>query len=188
MQLFKDKNSKFLSYCFPIESEIDVKTHLSNIKSKHPQAGHFCYAYQLGTTKIMYRLNDDGEPKNSAGAPIYGQILSFGLTNIVVIVVRYFGGTKLGVGGLISAYKTATQMALQSAHLIEKSICISYIISYDYNNMDKIMRVIKKHNITIVSQKMELSCETIVSVPKKNAENTIDIFENLFNVTIKRLT
>ena len=162
--------------------------HLFNLKKAHPNAGHFCYAFQLGTETVVYRTNDDGEPNNSAGAPIYGQIQSFGLTNVLVIVVRYFGGIKLGVGGLISAYKTAAQITLQNANIVEKTISIEFIITYDYKNINKVMRIIKEKNITIISQKMELACENTLSVPKKNAENYIGIFENLFEIAVKKAT
>ena len=153
--LFKEKNSKFFATAFPVTSEEEIKTNLEVLRKKHFGAGHFCYAFQLGTDKIQFRINDDGEPNNSAGAPIYGQIQSFDLTNILVVVVRFFGGTKLGVGGLISAYKTAAQMALETSEIIEKTINIIYIISFDYKNMNKVMRVIKEKNLEIVSQKME---------------------------------
>ena len=188
MILFKEKNSKFCSFCFPIENENDVKVHLSTLKKAHAHAGHFCYAYQIGTSKIIYRTNDDGEPNNTAGAPIYGQIKSFDITNVLVVVIRYFGGTKLGVGGLISAYKSAAQMALQSATIVQKTINIEFVITYNYKHINKVMRIIKEKNITIISQKIDLSCETTLLVTKKNAENSIGIFENLFEITVKKVT
>jgi uncharacterized YigZ family protein len=120
--LFKEKNSKFFGLAFPVTNEEEVKNILTEIKKAHFSARHWCYAYQIGTEKIQYRANDDGEPNNSAGMPIYGQIQSFDVTNVLVIVVRYFGGVKLGVGGLISAYNTAAQMALENATIIEKTI------------------------------------------------------------------
>ena len=118
--LFKEKNSKFFGYAFPILNEEDVKVHLEQLKKQHFSARHWCYAYQIGTEKITFRANDDGEPNNSAGMPIYGQIQSFEVTNILIVVVRYFGGVKLGVGGLISAYKTAAQMSLENAQIIDR--------------------------------------------------------------------
>jgi putative IMPACT (imprinted ancient) family translation regulator len=116
--LLKEKSSKFFGYAFPIQSEEELKPILDQLKKKHPHAGHFCYAYQIGTEILSYRANDDGEPSNSAGMPIYGQIQSFAVTNAAVVVVRIFGGTKLGVGGLISAYKTAAQMTLEASEII----------------------------------------------------------------------
>ncbi|MCG2610551.1 YigZ family protein [Flavobacterium sp. SM15] len=182
--LFKEKNSKFFGYAFPVASEEEVKTILEDLRKQHYSARHWCYAFQLGTDKIYYRANDDGEPNNSAGMPIYGQIQSFDLTNVLVVVVRYFGGVKLGVGGLISAYKTGAQMALEASEIIEKTIDIHYLIQFDYKNMNKVMRVIKEKNLDIISQKMEMSCEIEIATRKKNAEMVFDIFSNLFEVTI----
>ena len=155
------------------------------LRKKHFNAVHFCYAYQIGTEKIIFRANDDGEPSNSAGMPIYGQIQSHELTNILIVVVRFFGGTKLGVGGLITAYKTAAQMALEATSIIEKTIDIHYQISFDYKNMNKVMRVIKEKNLTIVSQKMEDHCEIEIATRKKNAQVVLETFENMFEVDIK---
>jgi uncharacterized YigZ family protein len=183
--LFKEKNSKFFGYAFPVTTEDEIKNHLEILRKKHFGAVHYCYAFQLGTDKIQFRANDDGEPSNTAGMPIYGQIQSFGLTNILVVVVRFFGGIKLGVGGLIAAYRTSAQMALENAEIIEKTIDIHYAISFDYKNMNKVMRVIKEKNIEIISQKMEMSCEIEIATRKKNAEMVFDIFSNLFEVEIK---
>lgn len=183
--LFKEKNSKFFGYAFPISSEDDAKSHLESLRKQHNGAGHFCYAFQIGTEKIQFRANDDGEPSNSAGMPIYGQIQSFDVTNVLVVVVRYFGGVKLGVGGLISAYKTGAQMALEESQIVEKTIDIHYVIKFDYKNMNKVMRVIKEKNLDIVSQKMEMSCEIEIKTRKKNAEMIFDIFSNLYEIDIK---
>lgn len=183
--LYKEKNSKFFGYAFPIESEDEVKEILTEIKKQHFSARHWCYAFQTGTEKIYYRANDDGEPNNTAGMPIYGQIQSFDVTNVLVVVVRYFGGVKLGVGGLISAYRTAAQMALEASEIIEKTIDSHFIVSFDYKNMNKVMRIIKEKNLDIVNQKMELSCEIEIATRKKNAEMVFDIFNTLYEVTIK---
>jgi len=182
--LYKEKNSKFFGYAFPVTTEEEIKSIIDDLKKQHFSARHWCYAYQLGTTKIQYRANDDGEPNNSAGMPIYGQIQSFEITNALIVVVRYFGGVKLGVGGLISAYKTAAQMALEISEIVEKTIDIHYLIRFDYKNMNKVMRVIKEKNLDIVSQKMEMSCEIEIATRKKNAEMVFDIFSNLFEVEI----
>ncbi len=183
--LFKEKNSKFFGYAFPVTTEEDIKNHLDVLRKQHHGAVHFCYAFQLGTEKIQFRANDDGEPSNSAGAPIYGQIQSFNVTNVLVVVVRFFGGVKLGVGGLISAYKTAAQMALESSEIIEKTINLHYIISFDYKNMNKVMRVIKEKNLEIIAQKMEENCEIEIAVRKKNASPVLDVFNSIFEINIK---
>jgi len=182
--LFKEKNSKFFGYAFPVTSEEEVKEILDQLKKEHFSARHWCYAYQIGTEKIQYRANDDGEPNNSAGMPIYGQIQSFEVTNILIVVVRYFGGVKLGVGGLISAYKTAAQMAMENATIIEKTIDKHFIISFGYAHMNKVMRIIKEKNLQIVSQKMEMDCEIEIATRKKNAQNLLDTFENLYEVKL----
>lgn len=183
--LFKEKSSKFFGYAFPINNEDEVKEALELLKKQHNSARHFCYAYQLGTESTSYRVNDDGEPNNSAGMPIYGQIQSFDVTNVLVVVIRYFGGVKLGVGGLISAYKTAAQMAFEVADIVEKTIDVHFIISFDYKNMNKVMRIIKEKNIEMVSQKMEMNCEIEIATRKKNAENIFDIFNSIYEIIIK---
>ncbi|MCI4443558.1 MAG: YigZ family protein [Lentimicrobium sp.] len=185
--LFKEKNSKFFGYSFPIQSEAEVKPIIDSLRKQHPNAGHYCYAYQIGTDTIVHRANDDGEPSNTAGMPIYGQIQSFAVTNILLVVVRIFGGVKLGVGGLISAYRTAAQMTLESSEIIEKTIDIHYLVFFDYKNINKVMRVIKEKNVEIVSQKMELSCEIEIVTRKKNAEMIFDIFNSMFEIEIKLL-
>lgn len=185
--LFKEKNSKFFGFAFPVTSEIEVKTHLENLKAEHFSARHWCYAYQIGTENIKFRANDDGEPSNSAGMPIYGQIQSFEITNVLVVVIRYFGGVKLGVGGLISAYKTSAQLTLNEANIIEKTIDKKFKITFDYKNMNKVMRIIKEKNIQIVHQKMELNCEIEIATRKKNAEEIVAIFTALFEIEIEEL-
>nr|WP_035660070.1 YigZ family protein [Flavobacterium seoulense] len=183
--LFKEKGSKFFGYAFPIISEEEVKPIIDVLRKKHPTACHYCYAYQLGSEKISYRANDDGEPSNSAGMPIYGQIQSFSVTNTLVVIVRIFGGTKLGVGGLITAYKTAAQITLENCTIVEKTIDIHYLISFDYKNMNKVMRIIKEKNLDVVNQKMEMSCEIEIKTRKKNAEQVLDIFNSLYEIEIK---
>jgi len=192
--LFKEKSSKFFGYAFPIQSEEEVKPIIDQLRKLHPHAVHYCYAYQIGTEKISYRANDDGEPSNTAGAPIYGQIQSFGLTNILLVIVRIFGGIKLGVGGLITAYKTTAQLVLEEAEIIEKTIDIHFLISFGYKNMNKVMRVIKEKKIDIVTQSMELDEDSglalgkiEIKTRKKNAEMIFDIFNNLFEIEIKRI-
>ena len=185
--LLKEKISKFFGYAIPVTSEEDVKENLERLRKEHFSARHWCYAYQIGTEKIQYRANDDGEPNNSAGMPIYGQIQSFEVTNILVVVVRYFGGVKLGVGGLISAYKTAAQMALENATIIEKTIDKHFIISFGYAHMNKVMRIIKEKNLQIVSQKMEMDCEIEISIRKKSVQNLLDTFESLYEIKLTEI-
>lgn len=184
--LFKDKNSKFFGYAFPVTNEDEIKAHLEALKKQHHSARHWCYAYQIGTERISYRANDDGEPSNSAGQPIYGQIQSFELTNVLVVVVRYFGGVKLGVGGLINAYRTGAQMALENSNIIEKTINIDYLIRFDYKNMNKVMRIIKEKQLKIVNQTLELDCQIQISVRKKDSETIFEIFNQLFEIDIKK--
>jgi uncharacterized YigZ family protein len=185
--LFKEKNSKFFGYAFPVASEEAIKSHLEQLKKQHFGAVHFCYAYQIGTESIIFRANDDGEPSNSAGMPIYGQIQSFELTNILVVVVRFFGGVKLGVGGLIAAYKTTAQMALEASEIVEKTIDVNFLIIFEYKNMNKVMRIIKERNLEIVHQKMELNCEIKIATRKKNAEMIFTLFNSIFEIEIKKV-
>jgi uncharacterized YigZ family protein len=182
--LFKDKNSKFFGFAFPVINENDIKSHIESLKKQHHSARHWCYAYQLGTEKIIYRANDDGEPSNSAGQPIYGQIQSFNVTNILIVVVRYYGGIKLGVGGLINAYKTAAKLALEQSNIIEKTINVDYLITFDYKNMNKVMRIIKEKQIKIINQKLELDCQIHISVRKNDSNSVFEVFDHLYEVKI----
>jgi uncharacterized YigZ family protein len=185
--LLKEKSSKFFGYAFPVENDDDVKLILDDLRKNNNGAVHFCYAYQFGVDTVSYRANDDGEPNNSAGMPIYGQIQSYDVTNVLIVVVRYYGGIKLGVGGLISAYKTAAQMSLEQSEIIEKTIDVHFLVSFDYPNMNKVMRVIKEKNLEIVTQKLELSCEIEFKTRKKNAEQVFDIFSSLYPVAVKMI-
>lgn len=185
--LFKDRNSKFFGYAFPISSEEDIKERLEELRKKHHSARHHCYAWQLGIETTRFRANDDGEPSNSAGQPIYGQIQAFEVTNVLIVSVRYFGGTKLGVGGLINAYRTSAQLALEASEIVEKTIDIQYKLNFKYDMMNKVQRIIKEKKITIVSQKMELTCEYVISVRKKEAQAIFEIFEALYKVKIIKL-
>lgn len=184
--LFKEKNSKFFGYAFPVTSEIEVKEIVEGLKKQHYAARHWCYAYQIGVGQNqIYRANDDGEPNNSAGMPIFGQIQSFKLTNVLVVVVRYFGGVKLGVGGLVQAYKMAAQMALEVSEIEEKTIDTHFLIKFDYKNMNKVMRIIKEKNIQIIHQEMQLDCSIEIATRKQNAQMVFQAFEQLFEVVIQ---
>lgn len=183
--LFKEKKSKFYGYAFPIQSEEEVKPLIEKLKRKHHTANHVCYAWQLGVDNSSYRANDDGEPNNSAGMPIYGQIQSFEVTNVLVAVARVFGGVKLGVGGLISAYRTGAQMALEASNIVERIITQQFQLSFSYAEMDKVMRIIKQKQLKIVSQKLEMDCQFQISVRKNEAEAIEAIFESMHTITIK---
>lgn len=187
--LFKDKNSKFLGYAFPIQNEEEVKIHIENLKKQHHSARHVCYAYQLGKqeNQYYYRVNDDGEPNNSAGMPIYGQIQSFEVTNVLIAVVRYFGGVKLGVGGLINAYKAAAQMALENSTIVTKTINQEIQLKFEYKDMNKVMRVIKEKDLKITNQTLEMDCLINISVRLKNLKNVLRAFEAIYGVEIKIL-
>lgn len=183
--LFKEKKSKFYGYAFPIQTEEEVKPIIEELKRKHHTANHVCYAWQLGVETLSYRANDDGEPNNSAGMPIYGQIQSFEVTNILIAVTRIFGGVKLGVGGLISAYRTGAQMALETSKIVERIITQQFQLSFSYAEMDKVMRIIKQKQLEIVSQKLEMDCQLEISVRKNEAEAIATIFESMHTITIK---
>ncbi|MDO9276475.1 MAG: YigZ family protein [Lutibacter sp.] len=185
--LFKEKGSKFIGYVFPVENEDDVKVHIEELKKKHHAARHWCYAWQLGVEEKSYRVNDDGEPNNSAGNPIYGQILSKDLTNVLVVVVRYFGGTKLGVGGLINAYKTTAKLVLDEAVIVEKTVNVSFQLTFEYQDMDKVMRIIKENNLEIFEQKMNLNCLFLIVVRKKNATKIVQLFNDLRCLKIQEI-
>lgn len=187
--LFKDRNSKFFGYAFPVSNEETIKEHIESLKQQHHSAGHWCYAYQLGREEkeVIYRANDDGEPNNSAGMPIYGQIQSFDVTGVLIVVVRYFGGTKLGVSGLINAYKTAAQMSLEASRIVKRTINIHYLVTFEYKNMNKVMRIIKEKQLKIINQILELDCQIEISVRKKNANLVLETFERLHEIDIKNL-
>ena len=146
---YKEKGSKFLAYVYPVFSEVECNEYLAQVKKEHPKARHHCFAWRLGLDNNRYRANDDGEPGGTAGRPILGQIDSFGLTNTLVIVVRYFGGTKLGVPGLIHAYKTSTQDALQQGDIIEKKVMAGYTVAFDFDRMPEAMTCFKKWDVEI---------------------------------------
>lgn len=185
--LFKDRASKFFGVAFPVKTEEEVKECLENLKTKHSKAGHFCYAWQLGENYEQYRANDDGEPSNSAGMPIYGQLQAFDVTNVLVVVLRYFGGTKLGVGGLINAYRTTAKMALENSKIVTKTIDFTFKISFDYPTMNKVMRVIKEQNLRIVDQVLELDCTIYILVRKKEADRIFELFEAIYGAEVKKV-
>src|SRR6266487_6094285 len=181
---FKDRGSRFLAYAFPIQSTDDFKNYLQQSKKEHPKAAHHCFAYRLGLDGNNFRSSDDGEPSGTAGKPILGQIDSKGLTNILVIVVRYFGGTLLGVPGLINAYKTATAMALQLTPIIRKAVEVNYQLQFDYMQMNDIMILVKKYNCTIIEQESQLFCVMKLGVPLNRLEEFLYKVNDLSGVEV----
>jgi uncharacterized YigZ family protein len=183
--IFKDKGSKFLAYAFPVSSEEKIKEHLAELRKLHPSARHHCYAFRLGAAKQAFRANDDGEPSNTAGKPILGQIQSKDLTNILIVVVRYFGGTLLGVSGLINAYKLAALDSIQNATIIEKTVDEVYELKFDYLQMNDVMKIIKDEHLQILHQNFELNGELSFSVRKSNSIKVYDMFSKISNLEIK---
>lgn len=185
--IYKEKGSKFIAFAFPVKNEDEIKQHLQKLKKEHPAARHHCYAYRLGFDKLNFRANDDGEPSNTAGKPILGQIQSKDLTNVLTVVVRYFGGTLLGVGGLITAYKEAAKDAIQHANIIEKTINDIYEITFDYLQMNDIMKLIKDHKLQIISQTSNQNCIMQIAVRKSKSAEIHDKIKELKNTHIKYL-
>ena len=185
--LYKEKGSKFYGFAIPVTTEDEISKRIEEIKAKHHKARHWCYAWQLGTEDIRFRVNDDGEPANSAGQPIYGQIQSKELTNVLIVVVRYFGGIKLGVGGLVRAYKTAAQLALESCTIVTKTIDNYYQLVFEYKDMNKVQRIIKKYRVPILKQDLALNCKYNIRIRKGEAEQVINAFSDLRCVTISEV-
>src|SRR6056297_10298 len=183
--LFKDRGSKFLGFAFPVSTEEEVKENLEKIRNQYHDARHHCYAYLLGIEKENYRTNDDGEPSSTAGKPILGQIRSFNLTNVLIIVIRYFGGTKLGVGGLINAYKTAAEEALKNAKIIKKTLHDIYELKFDYPQMNEIMRIMKEENIEQIDQRFELACSITLALRKAEVDKVLSKFDRVENLNIE---
>ncbi|MDO4728168.1 MAG: YigZ family protein [Bacteroidota bacterium] len=182
--LFKEKNSKFFGYGFAVQNEEQVKMYLEQLRKIHFSARHHCYAYQIGTEQIQYRANDDGEPNGTAGLPIYGQIQSFEVTNILIVVVRYFGGTKLGVSGLITAYRETAKMVLEEAEIVEKTIDLELELRFDYALVNKVMRIVKEKNLQVTQMEMSLDCYLKLHIRKNDFNTIYTIFENIHGVQI----
>ena len=182
---FKDRGSKFLAYSFPVLSIEASKKHLSDLKKEHPKAVHHCLAYRIGVAGATFRVSDDGEPAGSAGRPILGQIDSRQLTNIMVVVVRYFGGTLLGVPGLINAYKTAASLTLQLSPIIQKAVEVPYVLNFDYQQMNEVMMIVKYYNCSVVEQTAQLFVELKIGIPKHRLTEVINKIQDLHGVTYK---
>lgn len=176
---YKEKGSKFLGFAYPVANESDIKHTLELVRKEFYDARHHCYAYIWGYKQESYRANDDGEPSNSAGKPILGQIQAKNLTNVLIVVVRYFGGTKLGVGGLMQAYKTASLEALNNAEIIEKQIKDEFVIKFEYPQMNNVMKIIKKHSLEIFSQEMTLDCQMKIAVRQSISKQVQEELEDI---------
>ena len=168
--LLKEKQSKFYGYAFPVSNSDKVKFYIQSLQKKHHTARHFCYAYQIGIENTVFRVNDDGEPRNSAGMPIYGQIQSFNITNILIVVVRYFGGTKLGVGGLVSAYKECAKATIEANKIVTKEITIPIQLKFTYLQMNNVMKIIKEYSLEVINQEMDTYCIFDIITTKSNNE------------------
>lgn len=179
---YSEKRSKFLAYAFPVTTEAQVKAHLTEIQKKHNDARHHCYAYILGPFKDAYRMNDNGEPSGTAGRPIHGQLMSKDLTNTLVIVVRYFGGIKLGVSGLQNAYKIAAREALDAATIVEKTIDETYEVTFEYLQMNAVMQTMKDPYVTILEQKSDLSCTIRFSVRRRESDRILQALQKVGTV------
>ncbi len=186
MAEFKDRGSKFIAYAFPIASVEEFKKRLDEIKKEHPKATHHCFAYRLGTDKNTFRVSDDGEPSGTAGKPILGQLDSKQLTDTLIVVVRYFGGTLLGVPGLINAYKSAASMVLQVTPSIQKAIEANYTLSFDYTMMNEVMMIVKQLNCTVIQQEAMLFCELVIGIPKARLEEALYRFGDIRGVEVKK--
>ena len=185
--LYKDKGSKFYGYAFPLNTIKEYKGIIENLKQKHSSAGHFCFAYQHGIETLYHRASDDGEPSNSAGMPIYGQLQAFDVTNVLLVVVRYFGGTKLGVGGLISAYKTTAKLSLEASTIKQMDILIAFKLNFEYKDLSQVMRIIKKQQLVLKSQRLEMECEVVVLVKKSGEKSLQTAFEAFHKIKVEIL-
>ena len=185
--VYKEKGSKFIAYSFPVHSEENVKEKLEEVKKLEHSARHHCYAYILKTDKSAQRANDDGEPSSTAGKPILGQILSNDLTNILIVVVRYFGGVKLGVPGLIRSYKTAALDAISNSEIITKIIKEQFAVSFKYPQMNEVMRLVKEYNLEVVNTDFQIECKLIFAVAKSKSEEVVETLKKNHELTIKYL-
>jgi uncharacterized YigZ family protein len=183
--LFRDRGSKFIAFAYPINTESDIKPLLTQLKAEHPKANHHCWAMRLGIDRSVFRINDDGEPSGTAGRPILNTLLSRNITNVLVVVVRYFGGTLLGVPGLINAYKVATEEALNIATVVEKTLNDIYTIQFDYQQMNDVMRIVKEDNLTVLDQQFDNNCVVKVGIRRMQVNQSIARFEKVTGVVIK---
>lgn len=185
--LFKDKGSRFISYLYPVTTEEEIKEIIQQVKKAHHSARHHCYAWRLGRENIRFRANDDGEPSSTAGKPILGQLTSFELTNVLLVVVRYFGGTLLGTSGLINAYREAASEAIRNAVVETRIIEAEYRLQFGYNELNQVMQIIKNENLKQTAIQLEESCRIDLSVRKSEAVRIENLFGNIYGVTLSRL-
>lgn len=185
--LFKDKGSRFISYLYPVTTEEEIKEIIQQVKKAHHSARHHCYAWRLGRENIRFRANDDGEPSSTAGKPILGQLTSFELTNVLLVVVRYFGGTLLGTSGLINAYREAASEAIRNALVETRIIEAEYRLQFGYNELNQVMQIIKNENLKQTAIQLEESCRIDLSVRKSEAARIENLFGNIYGVTLSRL-
>lgn len=183
---FRDRGSKFIAYVFPIADVNDFRERLAALKKEHPKATHHCFAYRLGLDGNNFRVSDDGEPSGSAGRPILGQLDSRQLSNVLVVVVRYFGGTLLGVPGLINAYKSAAAMALQVTPVVRKPVEVSYTLQFDYTLVNDVMVIVKQTDCRIVSQEMQLFCRMTIAVPRHRLDEVLFRFGSLHTLELEK--
>ena len=181
---YKDRGSKFLAYAFPLKNKEEFKKHLQTLRKEHPKAAHHCFAYRISYDGNNSRVSDDGEPSGTAGKQILAKIDSGNLSDILVIVIRYFGGTLLGVPGLTNAYKTATALALQCSHIIQKPIEVNYIVQFNYTEMNDIMRIMKKYDCTVYKNEMQLFCKIEAGIAKFRLAEVLYELKNIRNVEI----
>jgi len=182
---FRDRGSKFIAFAYPINSDSEIKDILARLKADHPKANHHCWAMRLGLDRSVFRINDDGEPSGTAGRPILNALLSRNLTNVLVVVVRYFGGTLLGVPGLINAYRTATDEAIKTAVIIEKTVNDVYVVRFNYDKMNEIMRIIKDDALTILEQRFDNDCVVKIEIRKLRVNEVIGKLEKVEGVEVK---
>jgi len=181
---FKDRGSKFIGYAYPVKNVDEFKDRLNEVKKEHPKATHHCFAYRLGLDGNTFRVSDDGEPSGTAGRPILGQIDSKELVNTLVVVVRYFGGTLLGVPGLINAYKSAAALALQIAPQAQKQVEKEYTVQFDYTQVNEVMTLVKQYNCRVVRQEMQLFCNMTIAIPKNRVTEVVYKLKELRNVEV----
>jgi uncharacterized YigZ family protein len=186
MAEFKDRGSRFIAYAFPVIDVSDFKEKLGKVKKEHPKATHHCFAYRIGPDRSVYRVSDDGEPSGTAGKPILGQIDSKQLTDVLIIVVRYFGGTLLGAGGLINAYKNAASLALQVTPVVLKPVLVSYHLQFDYTLMNDIMTITKQFDCRISQQELHLFCSLELAVPKNRLDEVLQKLGKLKGIEVKK--